>query len=215
MSIILGYNELLLEDAFGSLTAEQREIIERVRQNSTDLLTLINATLDVNRLEAGRLPIELEDFRIADLMSELRAEVERLPRADGVALQWRIGVDGTLRSDPKKLKIVLRNLITNALKFTDHGAVTVSVERQHGSTVDFSVTDSGIGIPADELGDVFGMFRQVKRTRRKSGGVGLGLYIVQRFVDQLRGDVSVRSRLGTGTTFQVRIPNLATERRAA
>jgi signal transduction histidine kinase len=215
LNIILGYSDLLLEDAYGTLTAEQRDTIERLRQNATDLLTLINATLDVNRLEAGRLPVELEDFRVADLMSDIRAEIERVPRPDTVALKWSVGVDGTLRSDPKKIKIILRNLITNALKFTDRGQVAVTASRPHGSAVEFSIADTGIGIPPDELANIFGMFRQVKTAARKSGGVGLGLYIVQRFVNLLRGDVTVRSSLGTGTTFHVRIPDLGVDRKAA
>src|SRR5262249_7538636 len=111
LNIIIGYNELLAEGAFGALNGEQREIIEPVRQNSTDLLTLINAPLDVNRLEAGGSPVDVEEFRVNDLLAEIRTETERLPRADRVAMHWQVNGSALLRSDPRKVKIILRNLI--------------------------------------------------------------------------------------------------------
>jgi len=215
LNIIIGYSDLLADGTFGTLNAEQSDVVRRVRHNSTDLLSLINTTLDVNRLEAGRLPVELEEFRVADLAADTRTLVEHLPRSDGVALDWQVDDDGSLRSDPKKIKIILRNLIANALKFTDRGRVTVSVCHLADHAVEFRVADSGIGIPVDELPHIFGMFRQVKNRLRQTGGVGLGLYIVQRFVDQLHGTISVESALGSGTTFCVRIPQLGADRRAA
>ncbi len=219
LNIIIGYNDLLAEGAFGGLTDEQRDIVERVRQNSADLLTLIDATLDVNRLEAGRLPIEIDDIQLNTLLAEVRAEVERLPRADGVALEWHVHPRGrantTLRSDLRKLKIILRNLIGNALKFTERGSVVVTVNQPDHGSVDFAVADTGIGIPADEMGNIFGMFQQVKNEARPANGVGLGLYIVQRFLDQLHGSIQVRSTVGVGTTFQIRIPQADADRRAA
>jgi signal transduction histidine kinase len=214
LNIIIGYNELLAEGTFGNLDAAQREIIERVQQNSIDLLTLINATLDVNRLEAGSSLVDVVDFRVADLLAEIRAEAERLPRSDRVALRFQINGTATLRSDPHKLKIILRNLIANAVKFTDRGEISVSATHTNGGPAEFSVTDTGIGIPTHELPNIFGMFRQVKSTTRPTNGVGLGLYIVHRFVAQLGGEIDVDSTLGVGTTFHVRIPHLEAGRPA-
>jgi signal transduction histidine kinase len=216
LNIILGYNELLAEGTFGALTDEQRDVIERIRQNSTDLLTLINATLDVNRLEAGKLPITLEEFRLTELLDEVRGEAERLPRTDGVHLEWQVHSGGQLRSDPRKIKIILRNLIANALKFTDRGRVTITVSHlPEGGGVQVAVTDTGIGIAEAELPNIFGMFQQVHSSDRPTSGVGLGLYIVQRLVSQLEGDIQVKSSIGTGTTFRVRIPHLSADRQAA
>ena len=215
LNIIIGYNDLLSEGTFGDLTADQRDVIERIRQNSSDLLTLINATLDVNRLEAGKLPVEVEEFRLTELLDEVRSQAERLPRTDGVALEWEIDSDGRLCSDPRKIKIILRNLITNALKFSDAGRVTVSVTHLPKGLVEFTVADTGIGIPDDELPNIFGMFQQVHATDRHTSGVGLGLYIVQQLIKQLQGDIQVHSAIGKGTTFRVRIPHLSTERHAA
>ena len=215
LNIIIGYSELLADGGYGALTPEQVDVIERVRQNSHDLLMLITATLDVSRLESGSLSVDVEDIRIADLLSEIRSEVGRLPRSASVAMEWQVSVDSTLRSDPRKIKIVLRNLVSNALKFTDSGRVTVAVTHTADGPLECSVSDTGIGIPADELPHIFGMFRQVGSGNHRGGGVGLGLYIVQRFVHLLRGEVSVRSTIGSGTTFHVRIPPLRADRSPA
>jgi len=215
LNIIIGYNELLVEGTFGGLTAEQHDVIDRVLQSSTDLLSLINTTLDVNRLEAGGLPVEAETFQLGILVAEVRAEAERLPRADGVQLTWQLDGDGRVRSDPRKLKIILRNLVANALKFTDAGEVAIRCSRRAAGNVDFVVSDTGIGIPEAELPNIFGMFQQVQHTGRQTAGVGLGLYIVQRFVEQLHGEISVESSPGRGTLFRVHVPDLSAVRQAA
>lgn len=213
LNIILGYTELLIDGAFGELNEEQIDTIDRVRQQSNDLLTLINATLDVNRLEAGGMPVEIEEFKLAPLVAELRAQIDPLPRHEGVELRWNLRNDGALRSDPKKIKIILRNLITNALKFTDHGYVEVTLDRAPDGSAELLIRDTGIGIPDDEVNSIFGMFHQVQLSSRPSSGVGLGLYIVRRFVDLLRGHIEVDTKIGTGTTFRVQLPDLGRERR--
>jgi signal transduction histidine kinase len=213
LNIILGYTELLLDGAFGSLNEEQADTIDRVRQQSNDLLSLINATLDVNRLEAGGMPLEVEEFRFGPLLDELRAQIDPLPRNAGVDLHWNLRADGTLRSDPKKIKIILRNLITNALKFTDQGYVEISVDHVSGGIAEILIRDTGIGIPDDQVNSIFGMFHQVQLPSRQSSGVGLGLYIVRRFVELLRGQIDVETKIGEGTTFRVRLPDLGRERR--
>jgi len=208
MNIILGYTDLLAEGAYGELRAEQREVIDRVRLNSTELLHLINAALDVNRLEAGRLPLDVEDISLSDLLAEVRREAETLPRTEGVQLHWHVNGTQSLCTDPRKLKIILRNLVGNALKFTERGSVTVSLAQPNPEGVELAVADTGIGIPPDELPHIFQMFRQVRSTAGRSGGVGLGLYIVDRFVRQLRGEIDVKSAPGKGTTFVIRLPQL-------
>jgi len=208
MNIILGYTDLLAEGAYGELRPEQHEVVERVRLNSTELLHLINAALDVNRLEAGRLPLDLEDISVTDLVADVRREAETLPRGEAVQLHWHVNGVQSLRSDPRKLKIILRNLVGNALKFTERGSVTVSITQPSTQGMELSVTDTGIGIPPDELPYIFQMFRQVRSTAGRSGGVGLGLYIVERFVRQIHGEIDVASTVGKGTTFAIRVPNL-------
>jgi len=218
LNMILGYNELLLDGTFGTLLPEQRSTLERIHASSTDLLDLITATLNVNRLQAGRSGVQLEEIHLATLLDELQEQLDRMPRKPDVLLEWSCppGLP-RLQSDPAKLKIIVKNLVANAVKFTDHGRVTVSVRHEiETGQLEIAVGDTGIGIPATELPHIFDMFRQARNVAaRQSGGVGLGLYIVKRFVELLGGVVEVQSRLGLGTTFRVRLPSVASSRRAA
>jgi len=218
LNVILGYNELLLDDTFGKLLPDQRTTLERIQASSADLLDLITATLNVNRLQAGRSAVQLEEIRLPGLLDELQGQLDRLPRKPGVQLEWSCPPElPKVRSDAAKLKIIVKNLVANAVKFTDHGRVTVSVRFDlAASQLDLVVADTGIGIPATELPHIFDMFRQARNvTVRQSGGVGLGLYIVKQFVELLEGVVEVQSRLGLGTTFRVRVPSATSKRQAA
>jgi signal transduction histidine kinase len=212
LNVILGYTELLGENAFGPLQDEQRDTIGRVHESARSLLELINATLDVNRFEAGRLPVQLEDVNLGALFDELHDALRQQPRGAGVALRWDVIVgDKCVRSDTTKLKIIVKNLVGNALKFTQSGEVSLQANYDvHAARLHLSVADTGAGIPADDLAHIFDMFRQAG-SGQHFGGVGLGLYIVKRFVEQLGGEVSVASTPGEGSMFTVSIPaSLAT-----
>ncbi|MBI1816993.1 MAG: GAF domain-containing sensor histidine kinase [Deltaproteobacteria bacterium] len=218
LNVILGYNELLLDEAFGPLSAEQRRTVERSQASSSDLLELINATLNVNRLEAGQSPVRIEDVQLNVLVEDLAAEVTRLPRKPGVELRWSLnGGPPMVRSDRGKLKIIIKNLVNNALKFTDQGHVTVSIHHQaEPHELEVAVADTGIGIAASEVPQIFEMFQQGASVNgRPTSGVGLGLYIVRRYVEQLGGHIDVQSGAGSGSTFRVRLPLSDSERRAA
>jgi len=204
LNVILGYQEMLLEGGFGVVAPEQRYAIERAQGQALTLLEMIEALLDMNRLEAGRLPLETSAVAIDDLLRELREQLPDNWGHPGVALH--VVADAglpVLHTDRGKLKTVLRNLVHNALKFTRAGQVTVTAEAR-GGDVAFVVSDSGCGIPPDALPHVFEMFRQVAGAG--GGGVGLGLHIVHRFVSALGGRVEVASRVGEGTTFTVVLP---------
>jgi signal transduction histidine kinase/CheY-like chemotaxis protein len=209
LNIIMGYNDLLLEEAFGGLTPEQAESLQSMQRSSSELLELITATLDLSRLETGRLPLDVAVIDLPDLLDEIEAETraarEEKPQ---VALRWQIppGLP-PLQTDGVKLKIVLKNLISNALKFTDHGSVTVSVAPADGG-VAITVADTGIGVAAEAREIIFEPFRQVDGSlTRPYGGVGLGLYVVRRLLDMLGGTISVDSKVGRGSTFRVRLPS--------
>ncbi|MDX2168212.1 MAG: PAS domain S-box protein [Deltaproteobacteria bacterium] len=206
LNIILGYHGLLLDGTFGALSPEQRDALERTDRNARALLELISATLDLSRLESGQLPLDLREFALSDLIAELEAETRDVALRPGVALVWPPPASlPRLRSDPAKLKVVLKNLIGNAAKFTDRGAITVhAAPRDDG--VELSVCDTGVGIEAPLLQEIFEPFRQVGGVTRHPGGVGLGLYIVRRLLDELGGAVEVESTPGVGSTFRVFIP---------
>jgi signal transduction histidine kinase len=170
----------------------------------------LHATLDVNRIEAGRLPVQLAEVSLRALFDDMVHELQQLPHAPDVILRWDVRVDGArVRTDVSKLKIIVKNLVGNALKFTESGDVAVQARYDpHTTQLHLSVADTGVGIAADDLAHIFDMFRQVG-DGHDQGGVGLGLYIVKRFVEQLDGTINVASAQGTGSTFSVAIPTAA------
>jgi PAS domain S-box-containing protein len=208
LNIIMGYNDLLLEEIFGSLTPEQGECLQNMKRSSCELLDLITATLDLSRLETGRLPLDVAVIHLPDLLHEIEVETrEAREEKPQVAFSWRIAPGlAPLQTDGMKLKIVLKNLISNALKFTNHGSVTVSVAPDDGG-VAIAVADTGIGVAAEAREIIFEPFRQVDGSlTRRYGGVGLGLHVARRLLDILGGTISVDSEVGRGSTFRVWIP---------
>ncbi len=203
LNVIIGYHDLLLEGEFGELSAAQGERLRRADRSARELLDLINATLDLSRLEARRMPLLMHDVDLAAVVQELDAEITALRQKPGVRFAWRLlAALPSLRTDPVKLKVVLKNLIHNAIKFTDAGEVTVGVSTAPGRVV-FEVADTGIGIGPELLPAIFEPFRQADSSSTRSyGGVGLGLYIVQRLLDLLGGGITVESQVGSGSRFR-------------
>jgi signal transduction histidine kinase len=206
LNVVIGYVDLLLEGDMGAVNAEQHEALDRVRQHALQLLELIQETLDVNRLEAGFLPVDLETLTVHEFLDDLKDSIPADWLKRDVMLIWDVArTPIVVRTDRAKLKKVLRNLIHNALKFTTQGSVTVQATADN-NWVEFSVTDTGIGISEESLPVIFEMFRQVDgSTTRRYGGVGLGLYIVRQLVRGLGGDVTATSHVGVGSVFRVRL----------
>ncbi len=207
LNVIMGYTDLLLEQAFGTLDEEALNVLGRIQRSARELFDLISATLDLNRLEAGKSRVTIEPVAVSDLFAQLEAETaERLDTRE-VDVRWHVTSDlPVLETDRGKLRIVLKNLVGNAIKFTERGRVTVAAAPTDDAVV-FTVADTGVGIRDDDLPVIFDMFRQVESANtRRHGGVGLGLYIVKRLLGELRGRIDVESELGVGTTFHVRLP---------
>jgi signal transduction histidine kinase len=206
LNVITGYTELINDGMFGELPEAVLDTVGRIRRSAMELIDLVNATLDLGRLEAGRDAAAIVPVHLGDLLGEIRHELEALA-APGVQLRSDDeGVPGLVLTDPVKLKTILKNLVGNALKFTQRGRVAVTAIQDHGELI-VQVADTGIGIPADGLPLIFDMFRQLDGSHtRRYGGVGLGLYIVRRLVSLLGGTVDVQSAPGTGSTFTVRLP---------
>jgi signal transduction histidine kinase len=207
LNIMMGYNELLREGTFGALTAEQIHTLLRIDRSTTELLDVINATLDFSRLQDRRQPVSLKEVGVADFLAELEADAHQLNRQSSIRLEWQPPPAlPALYTDPVKLKMVLKNLITNALKFTEEGVITVEA-RPQGPGIEFRVSDTGIGIAPEALPIIFEPFHQVDRSlSRRHGGVGLGLYIVRQLLNLLGGTVSVESTVDKGSTFRVWVP---------
>jgi signal transduction histidine kinase len=207
LNAIMGYADLLLQGGYGEVPPEQREAVARIDHNAAQLHELINSILDLSRLEAGRLTPEPDAVRVPELMRDLQTEVRELFEQTGLRFEWNVDTDlPPLRTDPRLVKTVLKNLIGNAVKFTPRGSVTVGARPRDGG-VEISVADTGIGIAADALPIIFERFRQVdSSTTRRFGGVGLGLYIVRRSLDLLGGTIAVQTEVGRGSRFSVWLP---------
>lgn len=207
LHILYGYTELLQDEAFGPLTPQQVEILARIEKNVRELTMLINTTLDLSRLQSKRIPLSIQEVHIAGFLAELASEIQQMEKSTNVMLKWFSTPElPPLWTDVAKLKIILKNLLINALKFTEAGTITVSVVPQ-GDGITFSVSDTGLGIPANVLPFIFEPFRQGGNlATRKQGGVGLGLYIVRQLLNLLGGSVTVESVVGKGSTFRVWLP---------
>ncbi len=204
LNVIIGYTDLQIEGVLGPVTAEQLDALRRMRSTSLSLAALINATLDLNRLEAGRSLIESVPVNLDQLWAELLLEFEEYPDWGQIPLRWNADAVPGFRSDPEKLKLIVRNLVSNALKFTRTGAITITIGYDADARrLELTVADSGPGIAGDDLPQIFGMFRQGAHAR---GGVGLGLYLVKRVVELLGGEINVTSLIGVGSTFRVALP---------
>lgn len=216
LNVILGYTDLLLEGAFGDLNDEQTDTLQRVQSRGWELLELINTTLDLSRFASGHVSVDRRSVDVAALLAEVEEESRDAATTPAVRFEVVAPAEpAVVETDGPKLKVVLRNLVRNALKFTEAGSVRVSAVRD-GDRLRFSVADTGIGIPAAARDTVFEAFRQVDNSMtRRYGGAGLGLYIVRQLVDLLGGEIRFDSDVGRGTTFHVWIPLHSGEAAAA
>jgi signal transduction histidine kinase len=208
LNVIIGYTDLQIDGAFGDLNHDHLDTLSRVREQAIQLLDLIQATLDTSRLERGLVTVELTEVTVPALTESLKAQIPPSWRKPTVELNWRIpsGLP-SIRTDPNKLQIILRNLIHNALKFTHHGVVTVAALRHPSKDqLSFVVQDSGVGIKAEHLSQIFEMFRQAPNGDGNHGGVGLGLYIVKRLAGILGAEIDVSSAPERGATFRIHVP---------
>jgi signal transduction histidine kinase len=202
LHIIAGYGDMLNDPDF----TERARALEGIRRANAELLDLVEATLDLNRLESGRDQPHVTTVELEDLWDELATELSVLPHAAGVHVRWHRDAGAALQTDRRKVKIILKNLVGNALKFTHRGGVDVWC-RVEGERCVVSVSDTGIGIAPEHLATVFEPFRQLDGSdRRRYGGVGLGLHIVQRLCAQLGAQLAVTSEPGRGSTFTLRLP---------
>jgi signal transduction histidine kinase len=210
LNVIIGYNEMLLDGGAGHLNDEQEAILGRAQHNARELLALMGAALELSRHEGRGMPLVLEPVSIALLVDNLSREVAALPPIPGVAFESDVpnGLP-PIFTDALKLRMILKNLVDNARKFTEKGRIAVRAGAVNGG-VELAVSDTGYGIPAEELARIFEPFKQVGGGR--TSGVGLGLFLVRRLAEALGGRVEVDSEIGAGSTFRVWLPLRSTPR---
>lgn len=224
LNSILLLSEMMLDDHEHGLSEEQKEFSKVIHSSGQDLLNLINDILDLSKVEAGKLEVSFEEVFLDEFAGRLERQFAQVAKNKNIDFTVSVSGDITpiIYTDEQRLQQVLKNLLSNAFKFTENGSVSIKIERaveretvgcplagQSDTWVKFSVTDSGIGIPKDKQHMIFEAFQQVDGAiMRKYGGTGLGLSISREFSHLLGGLCKVRSQEGKGSTFTVIIPNL-------
>ena len=209
LAVIIGYIECITDGLYGEIEPKHQEILQVVAKQSTHLKNMIDQILIYSRLEAGKQPIRVEELNLSRVLGDLKDTFEFLCRQKGLELRWEIHRESVLlRSDATRLKEVISNLLQNAVKYTDKGAITVRTGKLQGNSIMVEVEDSGMGISETHLASIFEPFMQVHKTSSENsrGGIGLGLSIVRRHLEQIGGTISVKSELGKGSTFRVILP---------
>jgi len=199
---------ILLSRMDGPLTPEQQKQVEFIRGSARELTEMVNDLLDLAKVEAGRITISPEWFEMVDLFAALRGMFKPIVASSSVTLTFDEPDDDIrLFTDDKKVSQILRNFISNALKFTPDGEVRVSARRLDEQMVEFAVSDTGIGIAAEHLPYLFNDFVQLEgRLQKRLRGSGLGLSLARKFAELLGGRVAVQSELGKGSRFSVVLP---------
>ncbi len=204
INALIGYNNLLLEGIYGDLPSDQREALERLGRSARHLMDLVDDVLDLSKVEAGKLEMERAEVSVPALLDDLEATTEHLSRSSGSGVRFRLDPScGTVRSDPKRLRQILMNLLSNAIRYGGGAPVEVRC-RSGGDDLVVEVEDHGPGIPADDLERIFDEFVQLGD--EEDGGTGLGLPISRTLARLLGGDVTVESEIGRGSTFTLTVP---------
>ncbi|MCB1748544.1 MAG: GAF domain-containing protein [Gammaproteobacteria bacterium] len=216
LNAIIGFSEVMLEGLFGELNEKQDDYLKDIHESGEHLLSLINDILDLSKIEAGRMELDVEDFDIGSALGNTLTLIRERAQQHGINLSFEAAGDlGEMRADQRKLKQVMLNLLSNAVKFTpDGGAITVRAAYAD-EVLAVSVSDTGIGIaPADQEA-VFQEFRQAGGQHlNKSEGTGLGLSLTRRFVEMHGGTISLESTVGEGSTFSFTLPSQVQEHAA-
>ena len=219
LNAIIGVSEMLREDA--EALKQDIEPLDRVLGAGRHLLALINDILDLSKIEAGRMELNLETFALAPLIDDVVKTIEPLAAKNGnqVAVHCDAAI-GTMHADQMRLRQALLNLMSNANKFTEKGTITIDAHQGQENGRDWitlAVADTGIGMTPEQMGKLFQEFSQASSTTAsKYGGTGLGLVISRRFCQMMGGDITVESEPGRGSTFTIRLPRMvATPKDAA
>ena len=210
LAVIIGYIECITDGLYGQIDMKHNEILQVVAKQSTHLKNMIDQILIYSRLEAGKQPIRIEELQLTKVVNDLRDTFEFLCRQKGIELRWEVPREAvTMRNDATRVKEVVSNLLQNAVKYTDRGSISVRISNAPvADSVMIEVQDTGMGISEQHLTSIFEPFMQVHKTSSENsrGGIGLGLSIVKKHLDQIHGTITVESELGKGSLFRIVLP---------
>jgi len=202
LNAIIGFSEVLADGMFGEINEKQTEYLRDILESGRHLLSLINDILDLSKIEAGRMELEPTDFDLPQAIENALILVRERASRRGITLGGTIDAHlGTIRADERKVKQVLLNLLSNALKFTPEGGRIEVRAGAHDDVVEISVSDTGVGIAPEDQEAVFEEFRQVGTGAKMVEGTGLGLALSRKFIELHGGRIWVKSQVGVGSTF--------------
>jgi signal transduction histidine kinase len=207
LNAILGFSELIIDNIYGEVPENIREVLQRIEKNGRHLLSLINDVLDLSKIEAGRLTLSLNEYSMEDIIHTAFNSVEALAVEKNLDLKINVS-DGLVngKGDGQRIAQVILNLLGNAIKFTDQGTVEVNAGVSNESFL-VSISDTGPGLSAEDQQKIFREFRQADgSSTRKKGGTGLGLSISKKIVEMHGGSIGVESALGRGSRFWFKLP---------
>ncbi len=207
LNSVIGFTGWLLMGMEGDLNEEQRKQLTMVKFSANHLLDLINDILDISKIEAGKMELSIEKFEIVEIVNDVVSSVLPLAKDKELGLMYDIPKGIILNSDKRRIKQILMNLVSNAIKFTDQGNVKIEVKLLNNKDLEVTVSDSGIGIKKEDMEKLFQPFQQIDMSSSKSHeGTGLGLYLSKKIIDLLHGDISVTSQFGKGSEFKFIFP---------
>lgn len=208
LNAIIGFSDVLIDQMFGELNEKQLEYQKDIQASGHHLLSLINDILDLSKIEAGRMELDLSSFHLPAAVSNAVTLIKERAHRHGISLGVELDPRlGEIRADERKVKQILLNLLSNAVKFTPDGGRVEIAAKLDTDKVDISVKDTGIGIAPEDRASLFEEFKQVGNDRsRKAEGTGLGLALTKRLVELHGGEIAVTSAVGQGSTFRVQLP---------
>ena len=208
LNAILGFSEMLAERLFGDLNSKQEEYVRDIHESGKHLLSLINDILDLSKIEAGKMELELSEFDVPSALRDAITLVKERAQRHGIALRLEIDPGlGSLHADERKFQQIMLNMLSNAVKFTPDGGSIHVCAKPNGAAVEIFVSDTGAGIAPEDQAAVFEEFKQVgKDSTRKAEGTGLGLPLTKRFIELHGGTIRLESAPGKGSTFGFTLP---------
>jgi len=207
LNSIIGFTGWLLLDMEGVLNEEQKKQLGLVKLSANHLLSLINDILDISKIEAGKVDMSIELFKFSEVVDDIINSTQPLVNDKGLRLILNIPEGLIINSDKRRIKQILMNLVSNAIKFSDQGDIKVDVKSLNNTNLEVIVSDSGIGIKKEDIEKLFKPFQQIDMSStKKHEGTGLGLYLCKKLLNLLHGDISVKSQFGKGSEFKFTIP---------
>jgi signal transduction histidine kinase len=210
LAVIIGYIECLTDGLYGQVENRHHDILQIVAKQSAHLKNMIDQILIYSRLEASKQPLRIEEFSPANVLLDLRDTFDFLCAQKGLQLKWELPRTAPeMKNDPQRFKEIASNLLQNAVKYTDQGLIIVMLhDSKVPDVIVLEVSDTGVGIPTHAVSSVFEPFIQVHKTstEHSRGGIGLGLSIVKKHIEQMNGKITVESELGKGSKFKITFP---------